>query len=170
MARDFGQKTLLLEGDFKRPVLTRYLKTELQAGLVDLLVNQPAARSSLVPFADIVIPFADDNLAVLPAVRRVRNSSGLLNSQQMRDLLAVLRTQYDYILIDAAPVLPLSDMAIFEEVVDGVVLVVRAEKTPRAAVSDAVQTLAAGKLAGFVLNDVRQPVLLPYYRYSYEAA
>lgn len=47
---------------------------------------------------------------------------------RMRDLFDVLREQYNFILIDAPPILPLSDMHIFEEVVDGIVMIVRAER------------------------------------------
>ncbi len=156
MARDFGKKTLLLEGDFRSPSISRYLKTELESGLVDILLNKKVIRSTLIPFADTLIPFAHDNLSVLPAVKSVRNSSGLLSSQRMRDLLDILKAQYDFILIDAPAVLPLSDMQVFAEVVDGIVLLVRAEKTPREALVKAVSTLEDEKLVGIVLNDVHQ--------------
>jgi capsular exopolysaccharide synthesis family protein len=164
IARDFDKKTLLLEGDFKAPAISRYLKAELESGLVDLLLSKDDIQSTLIPFADTLIPFADDNLSLLPAVKSVRNSSGLLSSQRMRDLLETLREQYDFILIDAPPILPLSDMQIFEEVVDGILMVVRAEKTPRDALSKAVYSLRTDKIAGIVLNDIRQP-LPEAYRY-----
>lgn len=164
IARDFGKRTLLLEGDFKAPAISRYLKAELESGLVDLLLGKDDIQSTLIPFADTLIPFADDNLSLLPAVKSVRNSSGLLSSQRMRDLLETLREQYDIILIDAPPILPLSDMQIFEEVVDGILMVVRAEKTPRDALSKAVHTLQTDKIAGIVLNDFQQP-LPEAYRY-----
>lgn len=164
IARDFGQRTLLLEGDFKAPAISRYLKTELEGGLVDLLLSKNDLQSTLIPFADTLIPFADDNLSLLPAVKRVRNSSGLLSSRRMRDLLETLRDQYDVILIDAPPILPLSDMQIFEEVVDGILMVVRAEKTPRDALSKAVYALQTDKITGIVLNDFPQ-ALPAAYRY-----
>jgi polysaccharide chain length determinant protein (PEP-CTERM system associated) len=165
MARDFGKKTLLLEGDFKAPAIARYLKAELESGLVDILLSRTDLQSTLIPFADVLIPFADDNLSVLPAVKSVRNSSGLLSSQRMKDLLGTLKGQYDFILIDAPPVLPLSDMQVFEEVVDSIILLVRAEKTPRDALLKAVHALGTAKLAGVVLNDVQQP-LPGTYRYA----
>jgi polysaccharide chain length determinant protein (PEP-CTERM system associated) len=164
IARDFGKRTLLLEGDFKAPAISRYLKAELESGLVDLLLGKDDIQSTLIPFADTLIPFADDNLSLLPAVKSVRNSSGLLSSQRMRDLLETLREQYDFILIDAPPILPLSDMQIFEEVVDGILMVVRAEKTPKDALVKAVHALQTDKIVGIVLNDSPQP-LPEAYRY-----
>jgi polysaccharide chain length determinant protein (PEP-CTERM system associated) len=165
MARDFGKKTLLLEGDFRAPAISHYLKAELESGLVDLLLSKTGIQSTLIPFADTLIPFADDNLSVLPAVKSVRNSSGLLSSQRMKDLLGTLKEQYDFILIDAPPVLPLSDMQVFEEVVDGIILLVRAEKTPKEALLKAMDAVGTDKLAGIVLSDFRGQ-LPGFYRYA----
>ena len=157
IARDFGKKTLLLEGDFRKPSLAPYLKIELEEGLVDLLLSKTDMRSSLIPFADTLIPFADDHLSVLPAVKSVRNSIGLLSSQRLQELLETVKKQYEVILIDAPPILPLADMGLFEKVVDGIVLVVRAERTPRNALVRAIDTLSTDKLVGIVLNDM-QPI------------
>jgi capsular exopolysaccharide synthesis family protein len=161
MARDFGKKTLLLEGDFKTPSLIKFIKQELQSDLVDILLSKTHAQSTSVPFADTLIPFANDKLAILPAAKSVNNSSGLVSSQGMKQLLRALKEQYDFVLIDAPPILPLSDMNVFEEVVDGIILIVRAEKSPKVALVKAFDTLASDKILGFVLNDFRQP--LPRY-------
>ena len=67
----------------------------------------------MVPVANTLVPFADDNLAVLPAVRRTQSSTSLLSASCLRELFDVLREQYDFILIDSPPILPLSDMNIF---------------------------------------------------------
>jgi polysaccharide chain length determinant protein (PEP-CTERM system associated) len=166
-ARDFGRKTLLLEGDFKTPSISSYLKNELESGLVDILLNKTNVQSTLIPFSDTIIPFADDNLSVLPAIKRVRNSSGLLSSRKMRDLLGTLKDQYDLILIDAPPVLPLSDMNIFEEVVDGIIMIVRAEKTSKNALIKSINVLETDKVIGVVLNDVHKNLSQYVYKYKY---
>ena len=81
----------------------------------------------------------------------------------------VLREQYDFILIDAPPFLQLSDMNIFEEVVDSIVMIVRAESTTRDTVTQALDTLGADKVLGIVLNDVRQaPFLHHQYNDKYD--
>lgn len=87
----------------------------------------------------------------------------------MRDLLHLLKSQYDFILVDTPPILPLSDMQIFAEVVDGVLLVVRAEHTPKAALLQAIQKLGTEKLVGIVLNDVALQGMSPY-AYAYGKA
>jgi succinoglycan biosynthesis transport protein ExoP len=167
MAKDFGKKTLVLEGDFRRPTISLYLKVKLEEGLVDILSSKSDIQSTMVPVANILVPFADDNLTVLPVVRRIQNSTSLLSSQRMRDLFGVLREQYDFILIDAPPILPLSDMNIFEKVVDGIIMVVRAESTSKDAVMRALNTMGTDKVLGIVLNDVHHTPF-SYYRYNYK--
>jgi polysaccharide chain length determinant protein (PEP-CTERM system associated) len=167
MAKDFGKRTLVLEGDFRRPNMPLYLNVDLEEGLVDILSSKSDLQSTMVPIANTLVPFADDNLAVLPAVHRTQSSTSLLSSPRMRDLFDVLREQYDFILIDSPPILPLSDMNIFEEVVDGIVMIVRAESTTRDTVTKALDTLGTDKVLGIVLNDVRQAPFA-YYRYNYK--
>jgi Mrp family chromosome partitioning ATPase len=86
----------------------------------------------------------------------------------MRNLFDILREQYDFILIDSPPILPLSDMNIFETVVDGILLVVRAEKTPSGAIVKALAALHTDKLLGIVLNDTRRTFGSSYYKYGYK--
>jgi capsular exopolysaccharide synthesis family protein len=167
MAKDFGKRTLVLEGDFRRPSIPLYLKVDLQEGLVDILSSKSDLQLTMVPVANTLVPFADDNLAVLPAVRRTQSSTSLFSSPRMRALFDVLREQYDFILIDSPPILPSSDMNIFEEVVDGIVLIVRAESTTRDMVTKALDTLGTDKVFGIVLNDVRQAPF-SHYQYNYK--
>jgi polysaccharide chain length determinant protein (PEP-CTERM system associated) len=167
MARDFGKKILLLEGDFKTPSLVKFIKHELQSDLVDMLLSRNSANVTSIPFSDTLIPFADDNLSILPAAKSVSNSSGLVSSQSMKMLLQTLKEQYDYVIIDAPPILPLSDMSIFEEVVDGIVIVVRAEKTPKSALIRSLDTIDNKKIFGLILNEFREP-LPKYYQYPYK--
>lgn len=159
MARDFGKRTLLIEGDCKNPSILKYLGMDFKIGLGDVLLNKKDVHLAMARFAH-------DNLWILPATRSVENSSGLLSSPAMADLVKMLKERYDYVLIDSPPILPLADMNIFAELVDGIILVVRAEKTSRNAVLQAMNSLATNKLIGVVLNDVRPPFLKDY-RYEY---
>jgi capsular exopolysaccharide synthesis family protein len=169
MARDFGKKTLLLEGNFKTPSLIRFIKQELQSDIVDILLNKKNVQHTSIPFSDTLIPFADDNLSILPTTKSVSNSSGLASSHSMKALLNILKEQYDFVLIDTPPILPLSDMNVFEEVVDGIIIIVRAERTPKGALVKALNTLDSNKVVGFVLTDVKQS-LPKYYRYTYNSS
>ena len=80
MARDFGRKTLVLEGDFRRPAISSYLDTEVRSGLVDVLLNGTNGATNTPMAAIPSLPFANQHLTVLPAAKSVGNSSGLLSS------------------------------------------------------------------------------------------
>jgi Mrp family chromosome partitioning ATPase len=154
----------VLEGDFRRPSIPLYLNVDLEEGLVDILSSKSGRQPTMVPVANTLVPFANDNLAVLPAVRRTQSSTSFFSSPRMRELLDLLREHYDFILIDSPPILPFSDMNIFEEVVDSIVMIVRAESTTRDTVTQALDTLGTDKVLGIVLNDVRQA---PFLHYQY---
>jgi polysaccharide chain length determinant protein (PEP-CTERM system associated) len=164
IARDFGKQTLLLEGDFKRPAIASYLHTEVKEGLIDILSNETMdIQDSAVHLASMLMPLVTDNLSVLPAIRSMANSSGLLSSRRMHALLQFCKEHYEFIIIDTPPMLALSDMHIFEQLVDGIIVVVRAEQTSQRAVAQALEMAATDKIIGFVLNGTRH--VLPSYAY-----
>jgi Mrp family chromosome partitioning ATPase len=118
-----------------------------------------------------MVNFGHENLSILPASKDIPNSSGLLSSPEVVGLIQLFREQYDYVLIDSPPILPLSDMNMIADMVDGIILVIRAEKTHQDAVRQAIDSLATDKLIGIVLNDVRPPFLRKYrYDYNYNKA
>jgi polysaccharide biosynthesis transport protein len=158
-ARDFGKRTLLIEGDFKHPTFHKYLGLYRPSSLVDVLLNQADIPSSL-------INFEHPNLAVLPFGHSVKNSVTMLSSQEFSDMLIRLREHYELILIDSPPILSLPDMVIMEQLVDAILLVVRAGMTPRDAVVKGIQSLAAQKILGIIFNGV-QSSMSSYYRRGY---
>lgn len=190
MARDFGKKVLLIEGDLRSPVIGYYLKAsaenefgqgnggkskrERYSWVVEHLsgkMEQNCLSNVLLHGTDphtALVPFAHENLFVLPTLKSIPNSASLVSSPRMKDLLEQLKAEFDLILIDSPPVVPLSDMNIFKDLVDGIILVVRSEKTPRAALLKAIDSLATDKLVGIVLNDMKQQPLARYYNgYGY---
>lgn len=160
MARDFGKRTLLIEGDLRHPTLCTYLEQRPPLDLVDILVNSHDLSSQL-------LSLGHENLRVIPTLKAVKNSSSLLSSPEMHNLLTFAKEQYDVILIDCPPILSLPDMNLIERLVDGILLVVRAEKTPRHSVMMAVQSLISSKLVGIVLNGVQQS-RSRYYHYAHD--
>ena len=130
--------------------------------MIDILFNKADFQSS-------ILTFVAENLSVLPVVKSVRNSSSVLSSQEMNMLISTLKERYDFILIDCPPILSLPDMNIIEKLVDGILLVVRAERTPCDAVKTALNSLGADKIVGVILNDAKQP-RSPYYHHLYGTA
>src|SRR5262249_24042728 len=101
-------------------------------------------------------PTVSEHLFVLSSGSAPRNSAELVGSKQMRALLASLQEQYDYILIDSPPVMLASDAMLLATLVDGVVLVANAQRTPRQVVRAARPCLscALAKMIGVVLNQL----------------
>jgi polysaccharide biosynthesis transport protein len=150
-ARDFGKQTLLIEGDFKHPRFQKYLRLHRPTSLMDVLVDQADLPSRL-------INFGHPNLAVLPFGHSVTNSVTILSSKEFSDMLIRLREHYEMILIDAPPILSLPDMPIMEQLVDAILLVVRADMTPRDAVVKGIQSLGTQKLLGIIFNGAQSSV------------
>lgn len=119
-----GQRVALVEADLRRPRVMRYLQLVGGAGLTNVL----AGKADL---AELLQPWGDGKLSVLAAGPNPPNPSELLGSEQMSHLLDELRSTHDYVIIDAPPLLPVTDGAVLAVLADGVVLVTRYGRTRR---------------------------------------
>ncbi|HEY0238636.1 MAG TPA: polysaccharide biosynthesis tyrosine autokinase, partial [Friedmanniella sp.] len=145
-----GERVLLVEADLRRPRLGAALHLEPGPGLSEVLAGQVAAAAA-------IRPGGVDGLDVLPAGTVPPNPAELLGSARMGDAVATLRGAYDRVLLDAAPLLPVTDAAVCSTVADGVLLVVRWGRTRRAEVAEAVAMLEQvhATVLGSVLNGRR---------------
>lgn len=145
-----GQKVLLVDADLRRPALGRYLGVENEVGLSGVLAGS-------VKLEDAVQPWGTDGLHVLPSGQQPPNPAELLGSKAMSDLVSKVRTDYDKVIIDTPPLLPVTDAALASAAADGVVVVVRWGKTHRSQVSGAVESLRQvdARILGSVLNQRR---------------
>ncbi len=142
-----GMRVVLVEGDLRRPRLAQYLGIEGAVGLTDVLVG----RADL---ADVLQPWGDGLLEVLPSGATPPNPSELLGSEQMRSLLRELEGRADLVLIDAPPVLPVTDASVLATLVSGVLLVVKAGATTREQAARATSILRSvdSRVYGVVLS------------------
>ncbi len=144
-----GQKVLLIDADLRRPAMARLLVENARPGLSNLLADMTteaeAIRKEIRPNLDIL--FSGD---VPP------NPTGLLGSQRFENLMASLSKKYDYILVDTPPVNAVSDACIVANVLDGVLYLVRQNKTEKESVKRGINqlNLVGAKLLGFVLNGI----------------
>lgn len=145
-----GHATLLLDGDMRRPVLHEPFGLPLAPGLSDCLLAEE--------FIDGAIRTTSlDSLHVLPAGTRAPNPAALIDSPQTTRLLATLKERYEAVVVDSPPVLAVTDASVFAPMADGVILVVRAEKTEKDAVEFALQQLRQvdAQILGIVVNNAR---------------
>jgi capsular exopolysaccharide synthesis family protein len=144
-----GRRVIIIDGDLRRPRVAGYLGLPSGIGLTSVLVG--SARLSEATQA-----WADNLFAVLACGPIPPNPAEMLGSQRMRELLARLREQYDDVILDAAPVLPVADAAVAATGCDGVIMVARHGKTRRDQLQQAVATMRATQtpILGVVLNRV----------------
>jgi capsular exopolysaccharide synthesis family protein len=153
-----GARVLLIDADLRRPRCHKILAIEKIPGLTEVLTGQldagAAVRTSPV-----------DGLFVLCAGTNPPNPTELLGSVRMQQVLGELCKQYDYLIIDSAPILPVSDSVVLSKFVDGVVLVVSGARTPRSLVKDAYSSLSdvRANVLGVMLN--RVDIMSPDYHY-----
>jgi capsular exopolysaccharide synthesis family protein len=149
-----GKKVLLVDGDLRTPVLHQELNLQDTHGLSSLLSSDEvddAARAPEVPFPRI------PSLSVLPAGPLPAYPAELLASDRMAELMRLWRRDYDYILIDGAPILPVTDSALLSQYADFTLVVARHNETDRRSLERACQILRTqgARQIGLVLNGVK---------------
>ncbi|MEZ6052135.1 MAG: polysaccharide biosynthesis tyrosine autokinase [Planctomycetaceae bacterium] len=149
-----GKRTLVIDGDMRRPGLTRLFHRNGQSGLASVLRDKRPILDSVI---GAIQQTEMDNLHVLPAGPRPVNPVELLSSDRLSELLAWAETSYDQILIDAPPSLAVTDAAIIGRLVDGAILTVRPDRNRRKLVlraSEALTSLGCN-LLGVVINSMQ---------------
>ena len=157
-----GARTLLVDADLRRPVVHRAFSITQEPGLTDVLIGRASPREAIRPEVTA-------NLDVLPSGALPPNPSELLGSEAMRALLGEIRRDYDWVLIDTPPVLPVTDATVVAAEVDAVILTVRSGETDEAAAERAVEQLrhVGARLAGTVLNALSTTRDRHYTYYAY---
>jgi capsular exopolysaccharide synthesis family protein len=144
-----GKRTVLLDCDLRRHSTSEAFRNERQPGLSELL----RGTSDLM---DVITKDLATKTYVIPAGSMVPNAADLLMSHRMWELIAELRSEFDYIVMDTSPLLPVLDALVLAAVADKVLVVVAWSQTPRASISEAFKVLRpeAHRVAGVVLNKV----------------
>jgi tyrosine-protein kinase Etk/Wzc len=144
-----GQRTLLIDADLRRAVLDKAFGTPRSPGLTEVIIGEATLD-------DAVHETAIANLSLVGSGRFPPNPAELLGSVRMQEILHEAKARFDVVLLDSPPLLAVTDAAVLATMVDGVVLVIRTERTKRDAVRRALGHIRSvrGRLLGVVLNDV----------------
>ncbi|MBL8544359.1 MAG: AAA family ATPase [Hyphomonadaceae bacterium] len=149
-----GQRVVIVDCDLRRRSLSALLAPHSQAGLLQVLSGERA-------WSEALIQDSDSDVHVLPAPGARFTPQDVFASQAMARLIEDLRAAYDVVLLDCAPVLAIAETRTIAERADATLFVVRADKTPAAAVKTAVREVRASgaTIAGLTLNyvDPRRP-------------
>jgi succinoglycan biosynthesis transport protein ExoP len=163
---DAGHRVIIIDADLRRPKLASYFDLEGAVGLSDVLIRRATLE-------DTMQPWGRGALTVLPAGAIPPNPSELLGSSVMQKLITGLEKQFDYVLIDAPPLLPVTDGALLARHTGGALVVVAAGRTHKNQLKGALESLVHvnASVSGLVMTMVptKGPDAYGYSRYGYGA-
>lgn len=157
LARPGGQRVLLLEGDLHRPSLLRRLDAAQEHGLADWLEGRAALEECIGHWLDLP-------LWILPAARPSRQPLELLQVSPPEQLLQQLEPHFDWVVVDSPPLLATADAGYWGHACDGVILVVRRDRTRLSDLPAAAGQIERAKWLGVLLNESSVPDH-DYYRH-----
>ncbi|MCX5799845.1 MAG: CpsD/CapB family tyrosine-protein kinase [Candidatus Eisenbacteria bacterium] len=153
------KKVVVVDCDLRKPRLHNLFGVSQRVGLADAL-------TSLLPLSSVVKNTELSNLKLVTSGRGIGVPTALFESSVFKDIIGELRANFDLVILDTAPVLPVSDAFLISGHCDGVLLVVMAGRTPVEVVARAGSLLSEGgaNVLGAVINNADE--VLPYY-YDY---
>lgn len=159
-----GSRVALVDGDLRKPRVADYMAIEGGVGLTDVLIGR-------VDIADALQKWGPGELFVLPSGPIPPNPAELLGSSAMDQTLASLGKYFDYVLIDAPPLLLVTDAAVLAKKTRGIIMIAAAGRAKKQEVVGALRSLATagGRLLGMVVTmlPTRGPDSYGYGAYTY---
>jgi capsular exopolysaccharide synthesis family protein len=156
-----GARVLLVDADLRRPMVAPTLG--LPGSPQDLVAAVRSAATSVAPFVRRV---PGSSLDVLATDAPVDDPYEFLTSRAFTALMAHAREAYEMIVVDTAPILPVPDTGLLKRVIDGYVMVISANSTPRKLVAEALNTLSPSSVLGLVFNRDTDPMFGYYGGYK----
>jgi succinoglycan biosynthesis transport protein ExoP len=158
-----GARTLLVDADLRNPSMTRTLGYANAPGLLNMVADKS-------DFDGLVITDSKFKFDFLPSSTQIKplNSSDILNSPAMKQMLRTAKSDYDYVLVDLPPVLPVVDVKAVAHLFDAFVLVVEWGSTSTDEILKAIgaSPLLSERLLGAVLNKADEAVMRRFEGYS----
>jgi hypothetical protein len=147
--------------DFSERLMGKLAIDPVSQGLTEIIENPATTLDSVT---HTLRPY---NLSILPAGLRQGAVHQILRSPRLEGLIAHVRQRYDFVVLDTPPLLPVFDSALLANAVDGVLVVVAANQTPRKLLGEALNMLDPAKVLGIVFNRDAKP-LFGYYDAYYK--
>jgi polysaccharide chain length determinant protein (PEP-CTERM system associated) len=159
LAHDLKKSTLLIDCDFKRPMVHEYMDIPVEPGLSEAMQGRDTIENCIHPYDGIP-------LSILPCGDPKDRPTSISGIQYVKQILPELRNRYDHVILDGPPVLTLADVNVLGALADQVILVVRAGLTGQEMVRKAVKQLNVENDAiGVVLTKVAME-FSPYFMYE----
>lgn len=149
VSEDASRRVTLIDCDFRRPNVTRYLGIPSAEGLGEVICKKRELK-------EVVIRPREDrsNLQVLPAGTLETEITPEIYTKGLPPVLEELRRGCDLLILDTPPILPIADHDFLSDLVDAVLLVVRVEKTRKALLKAAIESMDTKRLKGLIVNGI----------------
>ena len=156
-----GDRVLVVDSDLRRPSMHRFFKVSNNIGLTNYLLGQ-------VTIDEVIQTSEIPSLHFVPSGKLPSSSMGILSSAKMKEFVVEMKSRYDYVFLDAPPIMGVSDASVLASMVDMCVLVVQYRKYPQLMTQRAKEmvTKVGGDLVGVVLNNINISQDSYYYYYS----
>jgi len=150
ISQEMDRTTLLVDSDLRKPAIHSYFGFEVSQGLSDYLRNN-------MPLSDLLVSPGIEKLVILPGGKPLTNSSELLGSPRMESLVAELKERYAnrFIIFDSCSLLEFADPLVLSRLIDGILIVVEAEKTTKNDLKRTFELLRDKPVIGTLLNKVK---------------
>jgi len=160
-AKAYNQTVLLVDNDLRRQNIYRYFGIQSKYGLIDHLTKE-------VPVSKLIQWPGIDKIVFISGGKTVSSSSELMGSPQMKNMVNEVKSRYvdRYVFFDTPPLLVGADAMTFAPLVDGIVMVVEANKTAKEDIQRALDLIPEEKFLGFILNREKRSAK-SYYYYKY---
>ncbi len=159
-----NRKTIVVEADLRLPTFNKLLHLGESKGMIGYLRGEAG-------LGEVIQELDGNALNIITAGSRASNDAvQLLSNQRMANLLQVLRSKYDHVIIDTPPVIELADAGILGGLSDEVMLIARISRTPKPLIAQALRALRSynAPVAGVIATDQeRGKNRYHYYRYGY---
>jgi capsular exopolysaccharide synthesis family protein len=156
LARRRQQRTLLIDGDLRRPTVGKLFNVEHLQGLSEWLQGKTEHTES-------IHQIEGTQLWLMPAGAPAKNALELMQSGKLASIMQQLNNWFDWIVIDSPPILPLADTSVWMRLADGALLVTREGVTEKDLLKRGLATLDTSKLLGTVLNGSTKTHRSDYY-------
>lgn len=155
-----GKKVILVDCDFRKPSIHKKMGITNSVGLTNILVQD-------VKKEECIVTTTVNNLSILTSGPIPPNPAELIGTQKMKNFIEILKSEYDIVLIDAPPVLAVTDAQILATIADGVIFVASYGEAQKDALVDAKELIdkVGGKILGIVFNKVPEAVSGYYGKY-----
>lgn len=156
-----NSKVLIIDCDLRKPRLHKFYRTKCIPGVSNVLIGE-------CDVSQIVNKTDEENLSVIYSGTIPPNPAEMLGSDEMKKFIEKLRQQYDYIILDTPPVLPVADALVLSQLADGAIIVALQGYTTHSMLKNSLSKLefAKAKTLGIVLNGATPEKEKKYNRYS----